>query len=265
MNSIDLDVFDRQKRVDGWNQKAVSKSSVLVVGAGALGNEVVKNLVQIGVAKITLVDYDEIVPANLNRCVFFTNADAEQKLLKAEVLASRAPLLNGGATEVDAVLKKVEELPSDFFGKFAFAFGCLDNLGARLHLNANAYGVVPFIDGGTSGFMGKVQVVSSPSACVECGLSKRDYDLLWKKYSCVGELLDFLDPKMPAIPTTTSVVASVQVNEFLKLLFESEKLNAGGGAKVSSSLAGKYLFFNGLAASAQAFEVAKRADCPVHS
>ncbi len=282
MSEIDSDVFDRQKRVNGWNQELVSNARVLVVGAGALGNEVVKNLAQLGVGKITIVDYDVVVPANLNRCVYFSSQDAEQKALKAQVLAASASVQFPGV-KTDAVLKKVEELPSDFFGKHDFAFGCLDNLGARLHLNANCYGAIPLIDGGTTGFMGKVQVVRSPSSCVECAMSKRDYDLLWKKYSCTGELLDFLDPKMPALPTTTGIVAAIQANEFLKLLLNAEGLNekekpggtggpggvGEGGSEekevVESGLVGRYLFFNGLKNSAEVFEVAKRKDCPVHS
>ncbi len=262
-SDIDADVFDRQKRVKGWDQKAVSSANVLVVGAGALGNEVVKNLVQIGVGKISVVDYDAIVHANLNRCVFFSKKNAERKDYKAGVLAERAGLLADG-TQITPVFKKIEALPAEFYKQFDFAFGCLDNLGARLHLNANCYGVLPLIDGGTSGFMGKVQAVFAPSSCVECGMSKRDYDILWKKYSCTGDALDFLDPKMPALPTTTSAVAAIQVNEFLKMRLNADELNESDGAAAESGLVGRYLFFNGLKSTVQVFEVAKRSDCPVH-
>ncbi len=253
---IDQDVHDRQKRVAGWNQEKISGARCLVVGAGALGNEVVKNLVQFGVREMTIVDYDEIVAANLNRCVFFGKKDADEKRLKAEVLAERAAAAAPGM-KIGIALKKIEELPEDFYSNFDYAFGCLDNLGARLHLNAQAYGKVPLIDGGTTGFMGKVQVVAGQSSCLECGVSKRDYNLLWKKYSCVGEVLDFLDPKMPALPTTTGIVASIQANEFAKMVH--------GNELAKQSLAGKYLFFNGLTGRTEVFEVPKRKKCPVHA
>lgn len=258
LSQIDADLFDRQKRVSGWDQTALSKARVLVAGAGALGNELVKNLVQLGVGKIALVDYDEIVPANLNRCVFFDVSDAEKKLLKANVLADKASRITS-STVIEPLICKVEDLPEDFYSNFDAAFGCLDNLGARLHLNANCYGKMPFIDGGTAGFFGKVQVARSPSSCIECAMGKNDYGILWKKYSCKGEMLDVMDPKMPAFSTTTSVVAALAANEFLKILFEKDKAFADG------SLAGKYLFYNGLRATFEVFEVAKRADCPVHS
>ena len=250
VEAIDADRHDRQKRVSGWNQDAVGEARVLVVGAGALGNEVVKNLLQLGVVKITLVDYDEIVPANLNRCVFFSEADVGKK--KAEVVAREARRLEPAA-EIAVMDKHVEHLPEDEFSKYNCAFGCLDNIGARLHLNAQCYGKVPLVDGGTAAFNGRVQTVRIPSACIECAISTRDYKLLWKKYSCVGEVLDFLDPKMPALPTTTGIIAAIQANEFLKLL-----LNQG------ETLENKFLFYDGLKGEAKTYGVPKRAGCPVH-
>lgn len=263
--SIDLDQFDRQKRIAGWDQAAVSKSRVLVVGAGALGNEVVKGLAQIGVESVTLVDYDTVVKANLNRCVFFRTADAEANRHKAQAIASRVRAVNEN-TRVSAVLKKVEELAEDFYGKFDCAFSCLDNLGARLHLNSHCYGKVPLVDGGTTGFFGKVQVVRSPSACLECAMSEQDYAFLWRKYSCKGDPLDFVDPKMPALSTTNSVVAALQVNEFVKLVHSSSADGASESSKLVASnlLVGKYLFYDGLRNASNVFEVPKRKDCPVH-
>ncbi len=279
---IDADHYDRQKRVSGWNQDVVSASKCLVVGAGALGNEVVKSLCQLGVGQVGVLDYDSIVPANLNRCVFFTREDARQQRLKAEVLAERAEALNPDCN-VTPIVKRVEDVPEKFFSKTGFTavFSCLDNLGARLHVNAHCYGNVPLVDGGTSGFSGKVQVVQSPGACLECSLSKRDYALLWKKYSCTGTELELVDPKMPALPTTTSVIAGIQVNEFVKIAHAA----AGKAQQVRvnvltrrvaapvpekkfafphASLEGKYLFYNGLTASFSVLEARKRPACPVH-
>ncbi len=253
-SAVDLDRFDRQKRIAGWNQDALAQSRVLVAGAGALGNEVVKLLLQLGVRDITLADFDTVSNANLNRCVFFEQSDADNARLKAEVVAERASRLYPDA-RVKPVISKIEELPDSAYDINAYAFGCLDNLGARLHLNANAYGRSVFVDGGTTGFFGKVQLVASPSACFECGLSKKDYEILWRRYSCVGDLLDVVDPKMPALPTTTSLVAALQVQEFAK-----HALQLPG-----DSLVGKFAFIDGLRADYHVFDVPHRSDCPVHS
>ncbi len=249
---VDDDVFDRQKRIQGWNQEKISNARILVVGAGALGNEVVKLLLQLGANDITIVDHDNIVKANLNRCIFFNEKDAEEKSLKAEVLAREAKKINPHA-EVKPVTKMIEVVEEGFFGKFDVAFGCLDNLAARIHLNAQTYGKTPFIDGGINGFNGRIQTIHSPSPCLECGFGKADYKILWKKYSCVGEVLDFLDPKMPAVSTAAAITAAIQVNEFLKI--------AHG---VGETLEGKFLFYNGLKNEFKILGLEKKKGCAVH-
>ncbi len=250
---IDDDQFDRQKRIANWNQNKIESVKAVVVGAGALGNEVVKNLLQLGVCKLSIIDFDTVAKANLNRCVLFTAGDAEKVALKAKVLAQRAKRINKNAL-AKAVIKNVEKLDEKYFSKFDVVFGCLDNLGARLHVNANCYEKTPLIDGGTTGFMGKVQVVQAPSSCIECSMYKQDYTFLWRKYSCTGEGLNIIDPKMPALPTTTSVIAGVQVNEFLKLT----------QPEIGKTLTGKYFFYNGLTGESKIYEVKKRETCPVH-
>ena len=64
----------------------------MVVGAGALGNEVIKNLVLMGIGHIFIVDFDTIELANLSRSVLFRESDSGRK--KAEVAAARAKEIN---------------------------------------------------------------------------------------------------------------------------------------------------------------------------
>jgi molybdopterin/thiamine biosynthesis adenylyltransferase len=248
---VDEDRFDRQKRVAHWDQPAIASQKALVIGAGALGNEVVKLLLQAGIGRITLVDFDTVVAANLNRCLFFDAHDAELNRFKAEVIQEKAKHLFPD-TVINTDTRAIEKLPEEAFKQHTAVFGCLDNLEARLHANAQAYGSAPYIDGGTNGFFGKVQVAQHPSACIECALSKRDYGILSKRYSCVGDILDYLDPKTPAIATTTSTIAAMQVNEWLCHVFNQP------------TRAGKYIHYNGLTQETKIFDVAKRKSCPVH-
>jgi len=248
---IDADRFDRQKRIGQWDQAAIEKQNVLVIGAGALGNEVCKLLFQLGVGSVHIVDFDTVIDANLNRCLFFDAHDVQNKALKADVITRKAKA-DYPHTKVVADTRKVEDLEEKIFHQATAVFGCLDNLGARLHVNAQSYGRAPVFDGGTTGFFGKLQVVAAPSACIECAMSERDYGLLWKRYSCVGEVLDLIDPKAPAIATTTSIVAAMQVNEFIKHAF---------GQPVA---AGKYVHYDGLTYAMKTFDVPKRKNCPVH-
>jgi len=76
VNETDQDRFHRAKLMEWFSIEKVQSAGVLVVGCGALGNEVAKNLVLEGFKNITLVDMDRVVRSNLNRCVFFTEEDA---------------------------------------------------------------------------------------------------------------------------------------------------------------------------------------------
>lgn len=63
-------VEDRQNRVPGFCQEALSKLTVLVVGAGALGGEIAEGLVRKGVGTLKLLDFDTVDASNLNRQKF---------------------------------------------------------------------------------------------------------------------------------------------------------------------------------------------------
>ena len=69
--------FDRAKLISWWSQEVVSNSKILVVGAGATGNETLKNLALLGVGKIFICDMDTVSISNLSRTVLFSADDVE--------------------------------------------------------------------------------------------------------------------------------------------------------------------------------------------
>jgi adenylyltransferase/sulfurtransferase len=72
------DRYARQQLIPGWQQAHLAEATVLVVGAGALGNEVLKNLALVGVGHLIIVDMDRIEPSNLSRTVLFQADDVGQ-------------------------------------------------------------------------------------------------------------------------------------------------------------------------------------------
>ncbi|MDQ3441704.1 MAG: ThiF family adenylyltransferase, partial [Planctomycetota bacterium] len=68
--------FDRFKLIGWWDQRKLAAAKVLVVGAGALGNEIVKNLALLGIGNILIADKDRIEHSNLSRSVLYRAADA---------------------------------------------------------------------------------------------------------------------------------------------------------------------------------------------
>jgi adenylyltransferase/sulfurtransferase len=93
-DTIDTDKFDRQKRIQGWDQNKISSAKVMVIGVGATGNEVVKNLVLSGVGTVYIIDFDFIEASNLNRCVLFNRKAAENNEYKVDVVKEACEILN---------------------------------------------------------------------------------------------------------------------------------------------------------------------------
>ena len=251
----DVDRLERSRRVGWIDMDAVIAARCLVIGAGALGNELVKDLILSGVRRITIVDMDHVVISNLNRCVFFRTEDALLGKEKAQVIAQRARDLNEAA-EIEAIVGRVQNLQAERFKEHDVVFGCLDNVAARLHTNSHSYfHGVPYIDGATMGTSGKVQVVKPPSTpCLQCAMNRTHYKMLEKRFSCTGNDVTFFEPKMAAEITTTSVVAAVQVREGLKILSGKE-----------DECIKNVWYYDGLANRSEVLEVDLDPDCSVHS
>src|SRR5215467_15364861 len=87
-----------------YNRARLSGLKVMVVGAGALGNEVIKNLTLLGLGSIYIVDCDVIESSNLTRSVLFCVPHVQQlissRTSKAAFAASRVHEMN---PEVHAV------------------------------------------------------------------------------------------------------------------------------------------------------------------
>src|SRR6478672_779823 len=81
----DDDRYGRLRLISWWRQERLAAAKVLVVGAGAPGNEVMKNLALVGVGTTFLIDLDRIEASNLSRSVLFRAEDAGSP--KAEVAA----------------------------------------------------------------------------------------------------------------------------------------------------------------------------------
>lgn len=206
--------FDRMTRTGWIDMQKIHDIRVLVAGAGALGNEVLKNLVLAGFGNIVVADPDIVEESNLSRCVLFRNGDIGKN--KAEVAASRAKDLYSGC-EVRAEPKRIQQIDLSPFDMF---IGCLDNISARLHLNSFAmYHCIPYVDGATDGFRGKVQVILSDGPCMECGINRTHINELHRTFSCdPGKMQKDVDPvTLSSGITTTSIIAAMCVREVLKL------------------------------------------------
>lgn len=250
----DEDEFDRSKRVGWLDLEAISESRVLMVGAGALGNEVAKDLVLSGVRHLTIVDMDRVVGSNLNRCLFFAKEDARDKALKAEALARGVKELRPEARP-RPVVSRIEEVGEELFETHDVVLGCLDNIDARIHVNSHSYSAGRvYIDGGMEGFRGKVMVVRPPSgACLQCGMNKTHARVADMRFSCTGKDIVFHEPRLAAEITTTSIVSAVMVREVLKVLSGREDMHIANS-----------FYYDGERNMSEELEIPLNPDCPVH-
>ncbi len=266
--SIDSDKYDRQKRIAGWDQEKISNAIIMVIGAGATGNELVKNLVLAGIGKIILIDYDLINISNLNRCVLFDIKSAKKQNYKVDVVKESCKNLNP-ETKIVALKEDLIDIDKKLYKDSDVICSCLDNLEARIQANNYAYyHGVPFIDSGIDEFFGTVQAVYSgveECACLQCGVTGLDYDLMWKKYSCTGQEIESENGetigKIATIITTTSIIGGIQSHQVLKFILGIDDFKNTGkwNPQIGDPLVGKQLNYNGIT---NKFEIIKKLKDP---
>ncbi|KAI5286035.1 E1 ubiquitin-activating protein uba2 [Ascosphaera aggregata] len=139
--------------------KRLKSSKVLLVGAGGIGCELLKNLVLSGFGNINVIDLDTIDLSNLNRQFLFRyeHIKKSKALIAKDVASKFRPGVN-----IQAHLANIKDpqFSVDWFASFDIVFNALDNLEARRHVNRMCLAAdVPLIESGTTGFNGQVQVI----------------------------------------------------------------------------------------------------------
>ncbi|MBM4001979.1 MAG: ThiF family adenylyltransferase [Planctomycetes bacterium] len=215
----DDDRYSRFQLISWWDQARLSQARVMVVGAGALGNEVLKNLALVGVGTVIVVDCDLIETSNLTRSVLFRRRDCGRA--KAIVAAEAVADLNPDVRAIPIVGNVITAVGLGLFRAMDVVVGCLDNREARLWVNRACWRVGrPWVDGGIQEISGVVKVfVPEQGPCYECAMTENDYRLINLRYSC--PLLpreEILAGKVPTAPTIASVIAGWQAQEALKIL-----------------------------------------------
>jgi len=167
LTSEERNLYDRQFRLEGWSQKLVKNSRVLMIGVGGLGCEIAKNLAMLGVGHIDLVDLDIIEHSNLNRQILFSGAKLGEP--KATVAAKKLTEINPNII-IKGYHISLERLDPALYQAADVVVGGLDSMNARLNLNAQCMRFrKPLVDGGILGYHGHVYTVFPyKNACYEC-------------------------------------------------------------------------------------------------
>ena len=239
--------------ISWWEREKVQQAKVLVIGAGALGNEVIKNLALMGVGHIFIIDFDNIEAANLSRSVLFRETDNHRS--KAEVVAARAKSINPQIHVQYLNADVTTGLGLGIIRRMDAIIGCLDNREARLAVNRFCYWMdKPWVDGAIQELLGLMRVfVPGEGACYECTLTEQALRDLSLRYSC--QLLarqNVLLGKVPTTPTIASIIGGMQSQEALKLIHDMPVEP------------GKVTHFNGLTNVMHTTAYVPREDCESH-
>jgi molybdopterin/thiamine biosynthesis adenylyltransferase len=246
------DRFHRLGLISWWDQQRLANARVLVIGAGALGNEIIKNLALLGVGNIFIADMDRIENSNLSRSVLYRKKHNGKP--KSEIAARGArdiyPAVNVHHFDGNVAY----DLGMGVYRWADLVIGGLDNREARLSINRACYKLDrPWIDGAIEQINGTARVFVPDGPCYECTMSDTDWKLLQMRRSC--NLLsrdEMQQSKTPTTPTISSIIAGVQCQEAVKLIH---------GMKVIS---GSGWVFNGLTTEVYQTNFQRKQECYSH-
>ena len=220
------DLEDRTRRYFGTdNLQRIKDSTILCVGAGAVGNEVCKNLGMLGVGHIRLVDFDIVSKSNINRCIFFRPED-HKNISKVEAVTKRLPEIAPN-TKITPYEVRIEEAPLEVYNADLIIMA-LDNDYARYMLNFADLMLetpLPIVNGAMGrSFLEAEIYIPGETACAVCLWSEDYYRSIMNHQvtlKCDEFFIDTL-PKFPMISTLTSIVGGIMSVEAIKILISSD-------------------------------------------
>ncbi len=249
---IENDRYARQRLIEWWDQESLRAARVLVAGAGALGNELLKNLALLGVGHLLIIDFDRVEHSNLSRAVLFSEADVGRS--KAEAAARALMHLNSHVTvhTIDGDL--FYDVGLGYYRHSDLVIGCLDSLAARSQVGLSCVlAGVPYLDGGMWSLGGEVRwFTAGDGPCFDCTLSQNDRARADERRSCSG----FRDPawdeleRVPTVVSTAAIIGGLLAQEAAKWLC---------GHPITT---GKAIVYNGQALTLHRAELMRNADCP---
>lgn len=247
-------------RLSWFSRERVGSARVMVVGAGALGNEVLKNLVLFGVESIVIVDFDYIERSNLCRSVLFREGDVGRS--KVEVAAERLKNINP-KVNIETICGDISyNVGLGLIRSMDVIISCVDSRYARYSLCRLAFRVgVDWVDGGIDGLEGTARVFRLGENCYGCNLGERGLREMSGRMSCSMVVRENEERgRVATTPVVASIIGAVQVQEAMKLL-HPEHLESG----VMTSLCGKMFYWEGEHMSSKVVEFRGYDDeCPLH-
>ncbi len=211
--------YSRQVMFHGIGEKGQEKlerSSIVIVGCGALGSNAANLLVRAGVGKVRIVDRDFVEYHNLQRQVLFDENDVKEQLPKAIAAKRRLNAINS-LIEVEAIVADINVSNMERFcsGVDVILDG-LDNLETRYLVNDAALKLgIPYVYGGAiSSFGMTMTIIPGRTPCFRCVFP----DML------PGGAMPTCETD-GVLGTAAAAISSFEATEAIKIMVGSDKLN----------------------------------------
>ena len=245
-----------------FKKEKVKNARVLVAGAGALGNEVVKNLALFGIGHIYVCDFDQIEISNLTRSILFREEDAYNHAYKAEIVAKRAKEINPQIEVTPIVGNLFSEVGFGLYKAVDVIIGCLDSRIARYQLNRLSLRAgKTWIDGSIENLTGVVKVYTPGVSCYECGLSREEFNNIMLRTGCTDVVRTQTSAgRIATTPISASIIGAMQVQEAMKVIHTEE-----GRPVPFKTLSGKMWRFEGMTNVVNVYKYSSwKNNCPAH-
>ena len=239
-----IERYSRQiilKKIGTIGQKKLSKSSVLIVGAGGLGSPIAIYLAAIGVGNIGIIDKDNVEMSNLSRQIIFNTSDINKS--KSLSAIRKIKKLNPNIKLKSFNKKLSEKNVNKIVKSYNLILDGSDNFRTRFLINDSCLkNKKILISGAVNKFDGQIYTfnfLKRNSPCLRCFIpsmpSNPDVD------NCEHEGI---------IGTLTGIIGTIQANEAAK-----EILGIG------DSLCGYILIIDALKLSFRTVKLNKRSNC----
>lgn len=250
-----LDRYQRHGLIDWFSQDSLKAGTYAIVGCGAIGNEVAKNLALLGVGNVHLYDFDTIELHNLTRSVLFREDDVGKS--KAVVAAQRLEQLDPSINVLAFAGDFWDSMDLSSMRQYAAVFCCVDNFEARIRLNLMCrLSRTNLVNAGIDSRHAMVEVfpfTDSPQcACYECNLPSSVYQRIQERYSC-GWLkrVAYIERKVPTTIVTSSLAGAHAASVGLRLGSASGQTNRA-----------RRIYIDSITGNTTVSELSKNDDCP---
>ena len=224
-------------------QQKLSKSKVLVIGAGGLGSPALYYLASAGIGTIGIVDFDVVGISNLQRQIIHFTGDLGKR--KVDSAAEKLKALNPEICISSRHLRINEDNIEEIIKEYDVVLDSTDNIPARYLISDCCFLLgKPLVEAAVTGFIGTIfTIIPGKSPCYRCLYPEPPANGVVPSCSETG-----------IIGMVAGTIGSLQALEALKLILG-----------IGDTISGRVLYFDGLNSSFNNINVERSESCPLCS